>query len=463
MGRPCDVAVIGAGPAGYVAAIRLAQLGRRVMLVERDRVGGVCLNWGCIPVKALLHAASIRRGATEARSMGMVFTPPVLDFLALYGWKARVVERLVRGVEYLLKSNGVELVRGRAWFRDPGRVHVAPAEGSEFEIESKAMVVATGSKPTVLPGIMPDGRFVLDSNGALNLVELPARLVVIGAGVVGLEFATVFSRLGTRVVVLELMDQVLPGVDAEICTGLQRCMAREGIEFHLGVKVEKVEAGLVCYTDRNTTQTVEADKVLLATGRVPLTDGLELGAAGVETDERGFIKTDTKFRTHAGHIYAIGDVRGGPLLAHKAMAEGVSLADIIVAGRAWKFKAVPTCVYTDPEVAAVGTTEAQAVLEGRRVRVGRVPLSAVGRSLTLGRSEGLCKMVVDDATDKVLGVSIVGPQADALIAEAAVAVELGLTAADLGRVVHPHPTMSELLFEAAEAVHGRAVHVVNRA
>lgn len=462
MSRLCDVVIIGAGPAGYVAAVRLGQQGKRVILVEQDRVGGVCLNWGCIPVKALLHAAGIRRAATEARTMGMSFAPPELDFIALYGWKARVVQRLVRGVEYLLKSNRVELVHGTARFEDDRRVRVVPPDGAEYDVEAENVIICTGSRPATLPGIVSDNQFVIDSNGALDLVELPGRIVIVGAGAIGLEFATVFNRLGSRVVVLELFDQVLPGMDREVCAGLQRCMMHEGIEFHLGVRVEAAQSGIVRFVENGTAQTTEANRVLLAVGRTPLTDGLNLKAAGVEVDSRGFVKTDGRYRTGVRHVHAIGDVRGGMLLAHKAMAEGISLADSLGSGRPWKFRAVPSCVYTDPEVATVGMTEVQATAEGRKIRVGRVPLTAVGRSLTLGRSDGLCKMVVDEESGKILGVTIVGPQADVLIAEAAVAVELGLGAADLGRVVHPHPTMSEVLFEAAEATCGRAVHIVNR-
>ncbi len=457
-----DVAVIGAGPAGYVAAIRLSQQGKQVLLVERDRVGGVCLNWGCIPVKALLHAAGIRRAATEARSWGMVFAPPELDFIALYSWKARVVERLVRGIEYLLKSNRVETVRGTARFGDSRHLCILPPDGAEYEVEAESIIICTGSKPATLPGIVPDNQFVIDSNGALNLVELPGRIAVIGAGAIGLEFATVFSRLGSKVIVLELFDQVLPGMDQEVCAVLQRCMTREGIEFHLGANVESAEGGIVRFVENDVVQNVQADRVLLAVGRTPLTDELNLAAAGVETDARGFVKTDGRCRTVVPNICAIGDVRGGPLLAHKAMAEAMSLAEALGSGRPRRFRAMPSCVYTDPEVATIGLTETQARAEGRKVRVSRVPLTAVGRSLTLGRSEGLCKMVVDELSGKILGVTLLGPQAEVLIAEAGVAVELGLAANDLGRVVHPHPTMSELLFEAAEAACGRAVHLVSR-
>jgi len=464
VGRQVDFLVIGGGPAGYVAAIRLAQLGRKVVVVERERVGGICLNWGCIPVKSLLHAASTVRGAAEARRMGIVFGPPQVDFQALYGWKGRVVDRLVRGVEFLLRSNGVETVKGTARFIDRQRVAVVQPDGTEVEFGADNIIIATGSTPSVLPGFEPDGQRVIDSTGALNLTLLPARVVVIGAGAIGLEFATVFRRLGASVTVLELMPQLLPGVDHEVSASLRKAMESEGIEFHLGVKVTGLDREsriAVGYLTGDTESAVEADAVLVAVGRKPLTAGLELDRAGVKLDERGFIAVDKKYRTRAGHIYAIGDVKPGLLLAHRAMADGISLAESL-GGRQWRFKAVPSCVYTDPEVASVGLSEAEAASQGIKVTVSRVPLSALGRALTLGRSDGLCKMVVDAQTDKVLGVQIAAPQADVLIAEATVAVELGLTATEIGRVVHAHPTMSELLFEAAEAIHSKAIHVVNR-
>jgi len=463
--RKADCLVIGAGPAGYVGAIRLAQLGRKVVVVERERVGGICLNWGCIPVKSLLHAAATVRGAAEARRMGIVFGQPEVDFQALYGWKGRVVDRLVRGVEFLLRSNGVEMVKGTARFADAKRATVVQPDGTELEFSAENVIVATGSTPTVLPGFEPDGQHVLDSTGALNLTQLPGRVVVIGAGAIGLELATIFRRLGASVTVLELMRQLLPGFDADVSAALRKAMEGEGIEFHLGVRVSGLdrEPGLaVRYLSGDTESAVEADAVLVAVGRRPLTVGLDLDKAGVKLDERGFVAVDQKYRTSAAHVYAIGDVKSGLLLAHRAMADGIALAESLCGSRQWRFKAVPSCVYTDPEVASVGLNEAEAASQGLKVRVSRVPLSAVGRSLTLGRSDGMCKMVVDAETDKVLGVQLAAPGADVLIAEAAVAVELGLTAAEIGRVVHAHPTMSELLFEAAEAIHSRAIHIVNR-
>ncbi|MCX7732417.1 MAG: dihydrolipoyl dehydrogenase [candidate division WOR-3 bacterium] len=461
--RRADVVIVGAGPAGYVAAIRLAQQGKKVVVVERSRVGGVCLNRGCIPVKALLHAAGVIRNAAEARTMGINFDPPRIDLVSLGSWKNRIVERLARGIEFLLKSNGVELVRGTALLKDERTVEVGTEDG--LEITAERIVIATGSEPAVLAGLEVNHRNIIDSNSALSLVELPKSMIIVGAGAVGLEFATIFSRFGVKVTVLEVCDQILPGTDRELAVMLQRQMEREGIEFRLGVKglsCAEAEGGVsrVCWENGAG---LAGERILVAVGRRPLSGDIGLERLGLELDERGFIRTDNHLQTGIEGIYAIGDVRGGPLLAHKAMYEGILLAEILAGARKpVRARAVPMVVYTDPEFASVGLTPAEAERQGLKVRVSRVPASAVGRSLTLGRAEGMCKMVADEKTGRILGASILAPQADVLIAEVTVAVELGLTAAELGRVIHPHPTMSELVFEAGEALLSRAVHILNR-
>lgn len=458
--RQTDVVVIGAGPAGYVAAIRLAQLGKGVVLVEEDKVGGVCLNRGCIPVKALLHAAHTVRSAAEAATCGIVFGKPAVDFVGLHNWRTRIVQRLTKGLEFLFQANRVELLRGAARLLGGGRVSVQTRTG-ELTLLASEVVVATGSKPAGLSCLKVDGKRVLDSDAALGVVTAPERLAVVGAGAVGLEFATFFSRLGTKVVVVEMCDQVLPGIDPEIAALLRRLMEREGVEFRLGARVSGYDGDRLLYRNPDSSEGSDpADRVLVATGREPRTAGLGLEGAGATLDGQGFVETDSDYRS--GEVFAIGDVRGGQLLAHKAMREGLTVAELIVGHRPERSQAVPLCVYTDPEVAAVGMSEQEAREQGYEVRVVQAPASAVGRSLTLLRPEGLCRMVVDAKSGRILGVTLLCAQADVLIAEACVAVELGLKAEELGRAVHPHPTMSELLFEAAETVMGRAVHIVNR-
>ncbi|MEO0068935.1 MAG: NAD(P)/FAD-dependent oxidoreductase, partial [candidate division WOR-3 bacterium] len=398
---------------------------------------------------------------------GIGFNPPTIDFVSLGSWKGRIVERLGRGIEFLFKNNGVELIRGRAKVLSPGKVLVMTPE--EVEIQAKNIIVATGSEPLPLPGYEFDHQRIIDSSDALNLVELPKSIVIVGAGAVGLEFATIFQRLGVKVTVLEVCDQILPGIDREIAVLLQRELEREGVEFRLnakGVRCQKENGGVDVLWDVNEEENKQhADKVLIAVGRKPRSTGLGLEEAGVKMDERGFIITHDNFETDAEGVFAIGDVRGGPLLAHKAMYEGLLLAEFIgnEQGRRWqRVTAIPFVVYTDPEVASVGIGAEEAEKQGLKVKVVKVPANAIGRSLTLGRAEGMCKVVAEQRTGRILGVTLVAPEADVLIAEAALAVELGLTAEDLGRVVHPHPTMSELLFEAAHLLLGSAIHILNR-
>jgi len=462
-----DAVLIGAGPAGYVGAIRLAQLGKKVAVVEEARVGGVCLNRGCIPVKSLLHAAAVVRNAQEARTMGITFQSPELDPVSLNSWKARIIDRLARGIEFLFKANGVELFRGKARIVAPDRVVVQGNE-NDAEISAPHIIIATGSEPTVLPGLEPDHKKVIDSNSALNLVQLPESIVIVGAGAIGLEFATIFRRLGAKVTVLEVCDSILPGIDRDLTTLLQRQMEREGVQFHTGLKglscPPPAESARVCVQEPQHLEW-QADKVLIAVGRTARTAGLGIENLGIKVDRRGFIVTDPKYETNIKGVYAIGDVRGGQLLAHKAMYEGFNLAEALALNKKpilGEKKPIPAVVYTDPEIATVGLTETVANEQGLKVKIARVPVNAIGRSLTLNRSEGVCKLVMDEKTGKILGGGVVAPGADVLIAEITLAVELGLTAAQLGKSVHPHPTMSELVFETAHALLGSAIHIVNR-
>ncbi len=400
--------------------------------------------------------------------MGILFNPPQLDLVSLGSWNNRIIDRLVRGIEFLFKNNGITLFRGRAKLLAPKRVAVATSDGS-VELDTERTIIATGSRPAILPGLEPDHNHILDSNSILNLTQLPETMAVIGAGAIGLEFATIFQRLGVQVTVLEVCESILPGVDPDLAGLLQRQMEKEGVKFRLGVKVvkcEKEESGHLCLSiSKEPNEEITAEKVLVAVGRTPLTQELGLNQLGVETDARGFIKTSDNFETTVPGIYAIGDARGGPLLAHKAMFEGVNIAETLAGYRkpiSKENKAVPWVVYTDPEIASVGLNETRAKAENLSVRISRVPTTAIGRSLTLARAEGLCKVIAEEKTGKILGVGIVAPQADVLVAEAACAVELGLTAEQLGSVIHPHPTMSELLLEATHAILGSAIHIPNR-
>ncbi|MEO0073986.1 MAG: NAD(P)/FAD-dependent oxidoreductase, partial [candidate division WOR-3 bacterium] len=365
-----------------------------------------------------------------------------------------------KGLEFLFRANGVEVIHGTARLVGDGKLLVQTSEQVD-EFLASEIVVATGSRPAELSCLVVDGRRVLNSDDALDIVTFPESLAIVGAGAVGLEFATFFSRLGTRVVVVEMCEQVLPGIDREIAILLRRLMERDGVDFRLGAKVLGCEDGRLLYRNSDGSDgAVSVDRVLVATGRTPATEGLGLEAVGATVDGQGFVVTDRNYRS--GQVVAIGDVRGGRLLAHKAMREGLIAAELIAGRRPRRAHAIPLCVYTDPEVASVGMSEEEARREGYDVIVVQVPASAVGRSLTLARSEGICRMTADARTGRILGVTMLCAQADVLIAEACLAVELRLKVDELGRAVHPHPTMSELLFEAAEAITGRAVHIINR-
>ncbi|KQP38475.1 dihydrolipoamide dehydrogenase [Methylobacterium sp. Leaf104] len=454
-----QVLVIGAGPGGYTAAFRAADLGQSVVLVERwPNLGGVCLNVGCIPSKALLHAAKVIDESHAMAAHGISFTAPQIDIDKLRDWKDGVVKRLTGGLNGLAKQRKVTVVTGEARFVSPNQVAVEH-EGKTRVIGFDHAIIAAGSEPVQMPFIPHDDPRVLDSTGALELDGVPARLLVIGGGIIGLEMATVYHALGSKVTIVELMDQIIPGADKDMVTPLMKRISKQYEAIHLKAKVTAVEAtpeGLKVSFEGGTAPASDTfDKVLVSVGRRPNGKRIGAEAAGVAVDERGFIAVDKQMRTNVPHIFAIGDVVGQPMLAHKATHEGKVAAEV-AAGKASAFdaKVIPSVAYTDPEVAWVGLTENEAKGKGIKVGKGVFPWAASGRSLALGREEGLTKVLFDPETDRILGCGIVGPSAGDLIAEAALAIEMGADAEDIGLTIHPHPTLSETIGLAAEAFEG---------
>jgi len=465
-----DVAVIGAGPGGYHAAIRLGQLGKKVVCVDRDEVGGVCLNWGCIPTKALLHVGEVIRHIERAETLGLKVPKPEVDREAVAKFKTEVVNANVGGVKTLFKANGVEFLRGEATFTSPGEIAVKLADGSTRKIAASQFVIATGSAPVDVKAWPRDGETIVNSDDAVTLARIPKRLLVIGGGVIGLEFATVYRRLGADVLVVEMMPQILSGTDLEIGKTLGRILKKQGIEIMLNTKVGSIEkhANGVRVTingegTANKDEVREFDVALVAVGRRPVTDNLGLKAAGLDVDERGFVAVDRQQRTKVPNIFAIGDVTGAPLLAHRAMKQGVVAAEVINGDKSAAFDpvAVPNCIYTDPEVATAGLSEEEAKAAGYEVKIGKFPLAASGRARTMNEAEGLIKLVADARSDLLLGMHIVAPQAESLIGEGLMALEMGATLEDIGLSVHPHPTLTEGIMDAAEAAHGKAIHITN--
>jgi dihydrolipoamide dehydrogenase len=465
-----DAAVIGAGPGGYHVAIRLAQLGKKVICIDRDEVGGVCLNWGCIPTKALLHVGEVIRHIERADALGLKVPKPEIEREAVAKFKSDVVNANVNGVKTLFKANGVEFLRGEATFKSPTEIDVKRDDGVSQRIAASEIVIATGSAPVDVKAWPHDGETIVNSDDAVRLARIPKRLLVVGGGVIGLEFATVYHRMGVQVLVVEMMPQILTGTDIEVGKTLGRILKKQGIEIMLDTKVSALEkrgksvrATLSGEGTAGKDETREFDMVLVAVGRRPVTDNLGLEAAGLGLDERGFIAVDRQQRTKVPNIFAIGDVTGPPLLAHRAMKQGVVAAEVINGDRSAAFDpvAVPNCIYTDPEVATVGLSQEEAQAAGYEVRVGKFPLAASGRARTMNENEGLIKLVADARTDLLLGMHIVAPQAESLIGEGVMALEMGATLEDIGLSVHPHPTLTEGIMDAAEAAHGKAIHVIN--
>ena len=460
-----DLVVIGTGPGGYHAAIRAAQLGLKVLAVEKSEVGGVCLNVGCIPTKALLHAAHVLKASEKAAEFGLTFGEKALDLKKLAGWRDRVVKRLTGGVEFLFKGNGVELKRGEARLLGAREVEVAGER-----IAAKKIILATGSRPAELEGFPVDEEKIVSSTGALKVeAGIPKRFLAIGGGAIGLEFAAIYRALGAEeVTVLEYLDQILPGADAEAAGFLARALKKQGIKLLTGAEAlgyEETEEGLkVRYRLRKTGEekTLVVDRALVAVGRRPNSEGLGLKALGLEPDEKGFVPSNAQMQTKVPGVYSIGDLRGGPLLAHKAMKEGVVAAEVAAGKKSAFDQQIPSAVYTFPEFASVGMSEEAAKEKGLAVKVGKFPYTANGRALTLQEAEGMAKVVAEAESGVVLGVHIVGPGASELIAEATVAVEMGALAADLELSIHPHPTLSESLMEAAANLEKAAIHVLNK-
>jgi dihydrolipoamide dehydrogenase len=462
-----DVVVIGGGPGGYVAAIRAAQLGLRVACVEkRDALGGTCLNVGCIPSKAVLQSAELYHDARHGFADHGIGTGEVtLDLARMMKRKDKVVVDLTKGIAALFKKNKVTHVAGAARLSGKRDVAVAGADGKARALGAKSIVIATGSEPTPLKGVTIDEKRIVSSTGALAFAAVPKHLVVIGAGYIGLELGSAWRKFGAEVTVVEFLDRIVPTMDGEVAKAMKRVLERQGLAFKLGHKVTAAKSGksgvglTVEPAAGGTPSTIDADAVLVAIGRRPYTDGLGLEDAGVALDKAGRVMIDDHFRTNVETIFAIGDVVRGPMLAHKAEDEGIAVAEIL-AGQAGhvNYDVIPGVVYTQPEVATVGKTEEELKTAGVAYNAGRFHFLANSRGRTYGQTDGFVKVLADAATDRVLGVHMIGPAAGELVAEAAIAMEFGASAEDIARTCHAHPTFSEAVKEAALAVAGRAIH-----
>lgn len=459
-----DLAVIGSGPGGYVAALRAAQLGKRVVLVEKERVGGTCINWGCIPTKYLLHQAKVYSECHTNPNLDGPWDQITVNWERIQQKKQENVDRLVKGIEFLLKRNGIHLIQGQAALKNDKHIQVQSKDG-EQDLESDTIILATGSQPAVLPHIIPDGQAVITSRQALELETIPESLLVIGAGAVGLEIGMIFRNFGAEVSILEILPSILPGADREMAKRLERLLKIQDLHIHTQMKIETVSVegnktclNGVCLRDEKPFE-FKGDKVLLAVGRKPNSVGLE--NLDLPLDEAGFVRVDEHLETSIPGIYAIGDLIGGQLFAHKASHEGIAAVEN-ACGRSHRldYAALPMAVYTEPEFASVGLTEADAEERGLKIQVGSFSLQASGRALTLGQSEGLVKLIADEE-DRLVGAHILSPQASELIAEMTLAIHKKVTIQDVASTIHVHPTLSEAVMEAAMKIKGRAVHVLN--
>ena len=466
-----QVVILGAGPGGYVAAIRAAQLGKKVVVVERESIGGVCLNVGCIPSKALISAGTLKEKIEHASTMGLKVAGPVeVDLATLIGWKASIVKKLTGGIGQLFKAHGIETVFGSGKLAGAGRVEVTGKEGVTL-VKCEDVIVATGSRPIEIPGFKFDEQDVWSSTGALAPARIPKRLLVIGGGYIGLELGIFYSKIGSEVIVVEATPSILPGTDPELAQVVARQLQKRKVAVRLATKALGYErkGGVLAVTVEKDGQkeVLEVEQILSTVGRRPNSENLGLETVGVKADARGFLVVDAQRRVvdtagkSSPHLFAIGDIAGQPMLAHKASHEALVAAAAIAGDQSAAFDpvAIPAVIFTDPEIASVGLTEAQAKEKGLEVVVGKFPFAASGRAMTRAETDGFVKVVADKKTDVVLGVHMVGPDVSELIAEAGLALEMGATVEDLASTIHSHPTLPETLMEAAEAVHGMAVHL----
>ncbi|MEA3508845.1 MAG: dihydrolipoyl dehydrogenase [candidate division NC10 bacterium] len=464
MGERYDLVVIGSGPGGYVGAIRAAQLGKKVTIVERDRLGGVCLNWGCIPTKALLRNAEILSLLRRAEEFGFSFDNLRVDFSVAVKRSERAAWKLSKGVEYLMKKNKVTVVLGEARLAGKGQILVTK-DGKETELQAERVLLATGTRPREIPGVAVDGKRVITSTEALSLPQVPRSLLIIGAGAVGVEFADIYGTYGSEVTVIEMLPRLVPVEDAEVSSLLEKIFAKRGMKIWTNTTVEGVavkgEQVHLQLSREGKQKEVAGDVALVAVGRVPNVESLGLDGLGVKRDRGGFIEVSDQCETSVPGIYAIGDVVGGPLLAHKAMAEGIAAVETMAGIKAERPdpSRIPNCTYCSPQVASVGLTEEQAKEMGRQVKVGRFSFQASGKAVALGDTEGFVKVVADAEYGEILGLHIIGPEATEMIAEATMARTLEATLEDVHNSVHAHPTLSETVGEACLAALGRVIHM----
>ena len=468
MAKNYEAIVIGGGPGGYVAAIRLGQLGVKTLCVEKEYMGGVCLNWGCIPSKALIAAANFAHKARHAEHMGITVQNLEVDVPKMQEWKEGIVKKLTSGVRSLVKGNKSDIAMGTAKLTGQNTVEVTNAEGQKETYEAtKGIIVATGAQMIQIPGFEPDGEVVITAREAVSLQSAPESMVIIGGGYIGLELGMAYQKLGTKITVVELMDRILPGADADLVRVVQKRLEKDGAELYVKSKATKLDksgkkARITIETD-GKEQVVEADKVLVAVGFKPNSKNLGLEEVGVELDDRGHVLVDEQMRTNVPTIFAIGDVSGMPYLAHKASKEGEIAAEVIAGHKSARdYRGMPAVVFTDPEIATVGLTETEAESQGKKVKIGKFPFSASGRAMAVSETDGFIKVIIDEEDNQVLGVAIVGPEASDLISESALAIEMCAFAEDVALTVHPHPTLGEGVMEAFKSALGEAIHIMNR-